>query len=553
MAYLWCSTDASSHGNTGSVTILYSTSSSGATHTLSITSAYCDISGNTAGSPHVYLYYEIAYGNSTLKSGVLRADIGSGDSSALSISSDTTMTHAAQTKPLKLTITKAEFYWTGGSQSKGSKSASTNVSIAARPSYAVTYNANGGSGAPASQTKWYGESLSLSNAKPTRTSYAFYHWNTNANNSGTTYNPGASYTGNAALALYAIWNPIIAYDANGGSGAPASQTKTYGTSLTLQTGKPTRAGYTFGGWNTAKDGTGASYSAGGTYTSNVAATLYAQWVKNPEAPNISSLTAIRCNSSGAQQDDGTYCKVTAAWSIDTTNVSGNTATVTGAIQALGGATVPFTISSGGSGTSGTATALVPGCDTDTQYIVSITVRDKVTSTIRVAIMTSASFVLDLKAGGKAMGIGSAAPASGLEIGWAAQFDKAVTMLLSLSVGGDLAVTGNLSAPQLTVVSATSDVASANTSGGWTISSQAAHTYGKIVSVQLTFSKSSACAAGSSQTLGTLANGYRPKAQQGLAAANGVGSVSTGGSITFRPTVELPAGTSVVIGATYIKG
>lgn len=69
----------------------------------------------------------------------------------------------------------------------------------------------------------------------------------------------------------------ISYNANGGSGAPASQTKTHGVTLTLSSVKPTRSGYTFMGWATSSTATSASYSAGGSYTANASRTLYAVW------------------------------------------------------------------------------------------------------------------------------------------------------------------------------------------------------------------------------------------------------------------------------------
>ena len=80
--------------------------------------------------------------------------------------------------------------------------------------------------------------------------------------------------------LYAVWSPntyTISYNANGGSGAPTAQTKTYGTDLTLTTSTPTRSGYTFDGWNTKSDGSGTNYSAGGKFTTNANTTLYAKW------------------------------------------------------------------------------------------------------------------------------------------------------------------------------------------------------------------------------------------------------------------------------------
>ncbi|MBQ7821731.1 MAG: InlB B-repeat-containing protein, partial [Clostridia bacterium] len=238
----------------------------------------------------------------------------------------------------------------------------TNVSLTANQTlyahwtanpYTVTYDANGGSGAPAAQIKTHGVTLTLSSTKPTRTGYMFAGWATSANGS-VAYAAGASYTTNASITLYAVWNknscsilfdengdnvtidetrivvncgeaygtlptPIrpgytfdgwyteitggtkvtsssivpsssfqwlyahwtanpytVTYDANGGSGAPASQTKTHGVTLTLSTTKPTRTGYTFAGWATSASGS-AAYAAGASYSTNASATLYAAW------------------------------------------------------------------------------------------------------------------------------------------------------------------------------------------------------------------------------------------------------------------------------------
>jgi len=73
----------------------------------------------------------------------------------------------------------------------------------------------------------------------------------------------------------------ISYNGNGNTSGtiPASQTKTAGTSLTLRTntGSLTKTGFTFDGWNTNSAGTGTSYSAGGTFTTDANTTLYAKW------------------------------------------------------------------------------------------------------------------------------------------------------------------------------------------------------------------------------------------------------------------------------------
>ena len=172
--------------------------------------------------------------------------------------------------------------YTGGSGTVYKSSLSGNYTVP-KPTYKVAYNANGGSGAPSSQTKTYGTNLTLSSTKPTRTGYTFQGWGTSASDTTVDYAAGATYSANAAITLYAIWKIntyTVAYNANGGSGAPSSQTKTYGTNLTLSSTKPTRTGYTFQGWGTSASDTTVDYAAGATYSANVAITLYAIWKIN---------------------------------------------------------------------------------------------------------------------------------------------------------------------------------------------------------------------------------------------------------------------------------
>lgn len=72
----------------------------------------------------------------------------------------------------------------------------------------------------------------------------------------------------------------VTYNANGATGtAPASQTKTNNVTLTLasNSGNLAKIGYTFSGWNTAANGSGTNYAAGGSYTANASVTLYAKW------------------------------------------------------------------------------------------------------------------------------------------------------------------------------------------------------------------------------------------------------------------------------------
>ena len=140
--------------------------------------------------------------------------------------------------------------------------------------YILSYNTNGGTGSIASQTKTHGTNLTLTTVKPTGKSFTvnynanggsvsasgktvsqtFTNWNTAKNGSGKTYLPGATYSDNANLTLYAQYsNPSVG---------------------TLPT--PTRSGYTFDGWYTAKDG-GTKVSESLKVTANI--TLYAHWAK----------------------------------------------------------------------------------------------------------------------------------------------------------------------------------------------------------------------------------------------------------------------------------
>ena len=144
--------------------------------------------------------------------------------------------------------------------------------------YYVTYDANGGSGAPAQQAFVADSGTKLSTTKPTRTGYTFVNWVYE----GTTFNPGdAIPTRWGSFTLKAQWSPYVhtvTYNANGGSGAPENQTKTYGVTMNISSKKPTRFGYTFTGWKDSR--TGKIWQPGENYTPDYNGgtnTLTAQW------------------------------------------------------------------------------------------------------------------------------------------------------------------------------------------------------------------------------------------------------------------------------------
>ncbi|MDR1628667.1 MAG: RICIN domain-containing protein [Oscillospiraceae bacterium] len=75
-----------------------------------------------------------------------------------------------------------------------------------RQDFSIYYNANGGSGAPAKQTKIYGIDLKLSGTNPTKNGYVFQGWSENPNATSATYTSGANYTLNKEIDLYAVWS-----------------------------------------------------------------------------------------------------------------------------------------------------------------------------------------------------------------------------------------------------------------------------------------------------------------------------------------------------------
>lgn len=216
----------------------------------------------------------------------------------------------------------------------GSRADSDNdLTLSGATKYTVSYNANGGSGAPSAQTKTHGTTLTLSSTKPTKatttdatytvsfnanggscsttslsakktTKYTFSKWNTASNGSGTSYNAGASYTANAAATLYAQYTSStstasitlptatrgngsvtgykVTFNANGGSCSTSNLTSTRTTS------------YAFKGWSTSSSATSGST---GAYTPTASTTLYAAWTTSYTNNAITLPTATRGNGS----------------------------------------------------------------------------------------------------------------------------------------------------------------------------------------------------------------------------------------------------------------
>lgn len=295
----------------------------------------------------------------------------------------------------------------------GTKSASGSISVDAKPSYTIKYNANGGSGAPSSQTKWYGTNITLSSSKPTRTGHSFLGWATNSSATSPTYAAGARYSANASVTLYAVWKAntyTVKYDANGGSGAPTNQTKTYGVTLTLSSTKPTRTNYNFKGWGTSAASTTVAYAPGASYTKNEAVTLYAIWEIAYIAPRITNVSADRCDSEGALSEDGTYALVKFSWACDKEVVSVK-------IEYKLASDSDFTSASiTSSGTSGDVNEIIGGAlDTEHLYNVRIVVSDSSGTSTLLTDVPAIAYTIDFLVGGKGVAFGKPAEQPGFDL------------------------------------------------------------------------------------------------------------------------------------------
>ena len=322
-----------------------------------------------------------------------------------------------------VTVTFRNFNTDNGDSA--TKNVSFTVTVPAWTSYVVSYNANGGSGAPSSQTKWKDQTLKLSTTKPTRTGYTFLGWSTSSTATSATYSAGGNYTANSAATLYAVWKALtytVSYNANGGSGAPANQTKTYGKTLTLSSTKPTRTNYNFKGWGTSASATTVSYASGASYTTNAGITLYAIWELAYQKPRIVNVTTVRCNSSGTADDEGQNGLISFDWECD---LAVSSIVIKWKLTSSNTWT-SITVSA--SGTNGSISHVIGsnGLSTESSYDIHITVSDSNGSSYAISSLTSMKFAIDFLAGGKGVAFGKTAETENVaEFAFEAQFNSPV--------------------------------------------------------------------------------------------------------------------------------
>ena len=127
------------------------------------------------------------------------------------------------------------------------------------------------------------KTCSVTSPSVEKNGYEIIGWNTSNSATTSSWNVNTSKSISTNSTYYPITKLntyTVSYNANGGSRAPASQTKTTNNNLTLSSVKPTRVGYTFQGWGTSSSATTATYQPGGTYSDNKSITLYAVWKIN---------------------------------------------------------------------------------------------------------------------------------------------------------------------------------------------------------------------------------------------------------------------------------
>lgn len=205
----------------------------------------------------------------------------------------------------------------------------------------------------------------------------------------------------------------VSYNANGGSGAPGSQTKWWGEVLTLSNTRPTRANHTFLGWATSANGA-VAYQPGGRYGADNNVTLYAKWKLATKPPTIPLFTAQRVDTAGNLSESGTSVQLVAEWQCDTAGDGSNTVqSVKFAVQDAGGSWSET--SAPASGATGTVTVTLSGLSADSSWRFRVVVRDKYGTVNAYTTVGPQRFLLDFSAGGRGIGIGVGAPAEGVAI------------------------------------------------------------------------------------------------------------------------------------------
>ena len=224
-----------------------------------------------------------------------RVDFNGGSSADVSTA---TFSNLSPGTTYTVSISSSGQYTDVGDGSTKTARANGSLTFSTLNEYTVSYNANGGTTTPSSQTVIEGNSITLASAikhNNTKTStqisvqylanggtgipntihlgecvdtttYTFNGWHAGST-TGTSYEAGTNYKPSGSITMYAGWN--------------TSTSRTKNPTITLSTTVPTRENYTFLGWSTSNTATTATYQPGQAYTFSASTKLYAVWRPNP--------------------------------------------------------------------------------------------------------------------------------------------------------------------------------------------------------------------------------------------------------------------------------
>ncbi len=151
----------------------------------------------------------------------------------------------------------------------------------------ISFDANGGTGAPNAISGAISKGVRIPQNIPTRNNYQFLGWSTNksAVSADSNYARGRIIKPNTNTTLYAVWKintRRLNFDANGGTLSDTYIEADYNKAINYSNVKPTRDGYSFVGWASEKTiaGYNAIFTDNKSYTSTEDKTLYAIWQKD---------------------------------------------------------------------------------------------------------------------------------------------------------------------------------------------------------------------------------------------------------------------------------
>ena len=176
-------------------------------------------------------------------------------------------------------------------------------------------------------------SVTIGTTVPTRSGYTFGGWTASWDDyyQGIIYNSGDAITLSADKVLYAVWNEnrvtrTLTFDKNTSENVsnmpttnPSCEARVVtapSCQVTIPSNKPTRSGYTFGGWTASWDDyyQGIIYNPGNTIELSANTTLYAVWNTNSTtftlSFNANSGSGAPANQTCTATGTATSCSIT---------------------------------------------------------------------------------------------------------------------------------------------------------------------------------------------------------------------------------------------------